>query len=143
MTKIFQTRFGREGNCWAACLASYFEVPLEEVDQCACHNIDWREKTHLFLAARGLFYVEVSLTSDDNTYPFTAPLDGSLVIIGVNVDIPTPHVVIGRTRYLEKDASGDAIQFDIVHDPLGEDITHITLRNYHPQILILFCHLSV
>jgi len=69
MKPIHQTLFGngengtQRGNCFAACIASLLELPLEEVPN-FCTKCDWREAANLWLASRGLFYVDLKLPGD-------------------------------------------------------------------------------
>lgn len=118
MKPVFQTRFGKEGNCWPACLASLFEVPLEEVDHLACQHDEWRERTDAWLASRGLFYVEIPWTEGGN-FPTTCLPDGATVIAGCWTQRGFPHVVIARVQVIEHDARGQASKFElhIAHDP--------------------------
>lgn len=41
ITPVSQTRFGREGNCLAACVATILGVPLETVDMSAATDCEW------------------------------------------------------------------------------------------------------
>lgn len=133
MKPVFQTRFGAEGNCWAACLASYFEVSLEEVDHCAGNHADWHAQTQDWLAARGLYYVESSRDIATGQMGTTLPLDGAIAIAGCHTDRALPHVVIVRIF-----RTGDkTFDFEVIHDPYpGES----SILNFN--CLIYFCHLS-
>jgi hypothetical protein len=111
MTPVMQTSTGDQGNCWAACLASLLNVPLEEVDQCAGSNPDWQAQTDKFLADRGLFYIELSKDKNGNLNTTMFP-DGCLVIVGCNTKRGRSHAVIGRVR-----VSGMNIEIDLEHDP--------------------------
>lgn len=124
MKPVYQTRFGAEGNCWPACLASLFEVPLEEVDQCACQHEDWRAQTDAWLASKGLFYVEVPWVQEGTGLPFpiTCPPDGSLVIVGCWSNRNLPHVCICKVNVVKRNEKGQGIAFgvELVHDPHPE-----------------------
>lgn len=57
MIPVTQTTFGeRKGNCFAACVASVLELPLEEVPNFCCENWDgeWYQAFKGWLRARGL-----------------------------------------------------------------------------------------
>lgn len=41
ITPVSQTRFGREGNCLAACVSTILGVPLETVDMSAATDSEW------------------------------------------------------------------------------------------------------
>lgn len=122
MKPVHQTRFGKEGNCWPACIASLFEVPLEEVDHLACQHPDWLERTDEWLKARGLYYVEVPWIQEDGSgapFPITCPPEGTLVIAGCWTKRKLPHVVIARVEILKRNEHGHATAFglNLVHDP--------------------------
>lgn len=62
MRKVFQTKFGgsdspreHQGNCFQACLATMFELPLEEAfDMMAWEEGEWWDKFLLWLKPYGL-----------------------------------------------------------------------------------------
>lgn len=60
-----QTIFGSEnGNCFAACVASILNLPVEEVPNfCALEN--WVERTNDWLAPRGFFFLSVSIPEEE------------------------------------------------------------------------------
>lgn len=48
------------GNCFAACIASLLELPLEDVPN-FCDSDNWRERLAAWLRSHGLFYLDVTL----------------------------------------------------------------------------------
>lgn len=54
---------GECGNCFATCIASILEVPLDDVPN-FCRWDDWLERTCQWLAPRGFFYLDVTLPGD-------------------------------------------------------------------------------
>lgn len=125
MKPVFQTRYGSEGNCWPACLATIFEVSLSEVDHLAANFPDWSEQTEKFLARFGLFQNEIQVTSDAmgrNNFPFIAPPEGTIcVVVGKRFGASISHAVVARVAHKAVE-SGDMVElkFEIIHDPLGE-----------------------
>lgn len=115
MHPVWQTLFPTEenalrGNCFAACLASLLELPLEDVPHVMEHG-DWRERTNAWLAGRfGLGAVEVHLETQEALLYSLPP--GMLVIVsGRTKRHPTRlHGVIARTL------PGGA-QWEYLHDP--------------------------
>jgi hypothetical protein len=98
-----------KGNCFAACLASVLELPLDDVPH-VMHHEDWRERTNAWLASRGMGTIEVSLeTEEPALYPVPP---GMLVIVsGRTVRHPERlHAVVARTV-----AGG--CQWEYLHDP--------------------------
>lgn len=72
MKPLHQTIFGGDngdstarGNCFAACIASILELPLEAVPN-FCDHDDWRHHVNEWLQPRGLFYVDFRL--DDGSW---------------------------------------------------------------------------
>ena len=63
MLPIYQTKFGKEGNCFQACLASIMEVPLEAIPEAVCHEPDvWLQPFKDWLNERNLCVIEFDTT---------------------------------------------------------------------------------
>lgn len=63
MKPVDQTRFGfPDGNCFAACLASLTERPIEDFDL-EYDEDKWRVKLNWHLRKIGLFYTEFAVTT--------------------------------------------------------------------------------
>lgn len=60
-----------DGDCFAACVASVLELPLEEVPNPV--GDDWREQWADWLSERGYSYVDVDLTWRGGTWWRIAP----------------------------------------------------------------------
>ena len=78
MKRVMQTKFGgKEGNCWAACIASILELNIEEVPNfCAGEDIDgkpcdpnqWFNMTINWLKRRGytmIFFLKPNIFRPD------------------------------------------------------------------------------
>ena len=66
MTPTRQTRIGPNGNCFAACLASILDLPLHSIPEFVVvgeSDDDFYNRVQEFLKSRGLFYVQVSVSS--------------------------------------------------------------------------------
>ncbi len=125
MKPVFQTRTGSDGDCWPACLATIFEVPLAEVAQCAANLEGWTDATEAWLEKRGLFQNEIQVQQDAmgrNKFPFIAPPVGTLcVVVGRRWGASISHAVVCKVKHIPADEAGCVgLQFEIVHDPLGE-----------------------
>jgi hypothetical protein len=118
MKKVFQTRFGKDGNCWAACIATVFGVELSEVDQCACNNQDWAEQTMRWLQLRGFSYIEIARNKNGG-WPITMPQSGTICVLGVKTNRGLPHVVVAEI-FADKIGEQDAIGFYLLHDPIPD-----------------------
>lgn len=135
MTKVYQTTFGKEGNCFSACLASIFEESIEKWEPTANHYPDWIEQTNRLLEEKGLEMNEVSCSLDEeikeiSINPMTVKnigvKDGHLYLLGVrSTKLHLPHVIIGRFNKQLTDECG-RLQFNIEHDPLGDSELHVT-----------------
>ncbi len=114
MKKVYQTTFGKMGNCYSACCASLFEEPIEEWDCVANWRKDWRENLSTKLKEKGLSDLEV--TFSDKVQSVTV-LPNHKYILGVISSNGLPHVVIGEYVGLNELGS---LKFQIIHDPLGD-----------------------
>jgi hypothetical protein len=61
MIETKQTTFGDRGNCFAACVASIFELPLNNIPDFCSLSPDWWEGFQNWLMKRGLCAIEVRL----------------------------------------------------------------------------------
>lgn len=88
-----QTIFGSEnGNCFAACLASILELPVDEVPN-FCETEDWVERTNKWLEPRGLFFLAVGIPEEEAVL-LHLNRAGYHVIIGEGPR-NCPHSVVG------------------------------------------------
>ncbi len=72
MKPVDQTLFGfTEGNCFAACLASIFELPLEKVPNFCAKLDEWPENFYGWLRDRGLCFLELNYV--DWVLPYLPP----------------------------------------------------------------------
>ncbi len=113
MKPVSQTLFGDKiGNCFAACIASLLELPINEVPNfCAYPADSWTEKLDEWLAARGLFSVEVRLDPEKPVlYP--VPVGVFCILTGPSPRGSFLHSVIGGSV-----RCGEQHGFEIVHDP--------------------------
>lgn len=100
MTPITQTRTGRDGNCFAACLASILETKPPEFGSGA----DFWPRVDHWLALRGLQYTQVPVDVAAkplgwHTIEGTSPRGGQHAIVGYNgrpVFDPHPQDGTGR-----------------------------------------------
>lgn len=123
MTPVYQTTFGKQGNCFAACLASLFDDPIEKWEATANWRDDWREQTNKLLYERhGLEHIEVNCSHINELEKL--PSIGvclnhnNIYMLGVISKNNLPHVVLGK---YDKNISDETkhLTFYIVHDPLG------------------------
>lgn len=113
MKPIHQTIFGdRTGNCFATCLASLLEVPLESltIDPSEEH---WLETTQEALKPHGLFYLEVRLDVAVQ-YPMYAMKERLCVLTGKSPRGEFWHSVVGKIGHNDAD---NTVVYELVHDP--------------------------
>lgn len=137
MKPVFQTRYGKEGNCLASCIASILEVPLERVD--FEHNVeDWVDAVNKVLMPLGFYYLGIDIKDGDISH--LLKLDGVWAIFsGVpkrNATTGMMHAVVGIIE-----AQGLRLRFNTIHDPyepdqcgfegMPKDIGFLVPRNPH------------
>lgn len=109
------------GNCFQACVASIFELPLEEVPD-FCSIPRWEKWLETWLAERGFAYLEARLDTDEPAiYPI--PKGVICVVSGHTDRHPTRlHSVVAGT-------AGNGVTWDFLHDPhpAGTFLTRATL----------------
>lgn len=65
MIKVQQTLFGKGGNCFAACIASIFELPLGWVPNfCAETRMPWLDFANHWLAPLGLMIINLRILEE-------------------------------------------------------------------------------
>ncbi len=119
MKRVKQTKFGPvEGNCFAACIASLLEVPIDEVViDTDPKNEKWFEDLQAYLKPKNLFFLEVRIDVAKH-YPLYE-MNGVLCVLsgksprefeghdGVN------HCVVGMINSEPE----QPVIFDAIHDP--------------------------
>jgi hypothetical protein len=96
MKPVYQTRFGPDGNCFAACLASILEIDLADVPQ---FDERWCHVLRQFLAPRG-FEPDFLHLVDDLADPWT-----DYVIVAQVMPDHTLHSSVWRHGQLVHDPS--------------------------------------
>lgn len=104
--RVMQTKFGLEGNCFDACLASLLGIPLKEVNYFNKEDT-WYSDLQRWLAPRNLAYVEIDCADKTPLYRFPLPV---LAIAGG----PSPRGVEGGHACVVELHRWDK---RIVHDP--------------------------
>jgi len=109
-----QTKFGKGGDCFSACIASILELPLSDVPV-FCDYPNWREQTNIFLAEFGLAYVDIHLPGDlrDNLVEYW----GYHIIAGKS-SRGLRHAVVGYkgTMIHDPHPSGDGLMPEVDGD---------------------------
>jgi len=117
MIRVKQTKFGPvEGNCFAACIASLLEVPIEEV------TIDpradfWWQTLQDYLKIKNLFFLEVRIDVAIN-YPLYE-MDGILCVMSGKSPRKfaghegTNHAIVGKIE----STADQPVKFTFIHDP--------------------------
>lgn len=111
MKPVHQTVLGfPNGNCFAACIASLLEFPIEEVP-IQSGGEDWLDQTQAFLKTKGLFYLEVRIDVAVK-YPLYELFDVWAIFYGASPRGDWKHAVVGKL-----DMQGGFPIFKMVHDP--------------------------
>jgi len=97
---VHQTKFGVGGNCFAACLASLFEVPLESMpDFCESGTNDgWWRSVRMWLAGRGYGVMCVGCSGSEWLENFA----GWLIVSGKS-DRGLDHATLWREGIMKHD----------------------------------------
>lgn len=103
MKPVFQTKFGdKSGNCFAACVASILELPLETVPNVCVLGDDWFDSFIFWCGTIGYSYVELVIEHRKMS-------DGQYcVVVGKSPRGDFKHCVVGRFEDGE---------IEVVHDP--------------------------
>lgn len=102
MIKIYQTKFGKEGNCFPACLASILEIPIEGIPNFQSENGEWYFNYKKWFRRRGLDL----LALNGNSWP--KDMIGYCPQVYAIVSGKTPRGLDHATVYLGG---------NLVHDP--------------------------
>lgn len=102
MKAVDQNLFGfTEGNCFAACVASLLELPLDEVPNFCAIASNWFAEFNLWLRERGLYALALDLSNEWRP-------EGLHILSG-----PSPRGAGGEDELHSVVANGR----DVVHDP--------------------------
>ncbi|OGP46220.1 MAG: hypothetical protein A3K30_03875 [Deltaproteobacteria bacterium RBG_13_51_10] len=109
MIRVYQDKFGEEGNCFEACLASILEIKLERIPTIMKGN--WLRTANVWLKENfNLGLLGVFLPSLSNP---PLPMDGALQSL---FDVGVFYIVTGKgPRGLDHACVADSGK--IVHDP--------------------------
>lgn len=113
MKKIFQTKFGDEGNCLAACVACLFPIELDQVPDFSKYNAEWIDYFEKWCLGR-LGYVPVMYDGREGRLP---PIRHAYHFIGGLSPRGLMHSVIGRNG-------------NMVHDPHPSGEGLATIEDY-------------
>lgn len=117
MKRIKQTKFGAvEGNCFAACIASLLEVPIEEVTIDPSAD-NWFDTLQDYLRPKNLFFLEVRIDVA-KAYPLYAMNNIYCIFTGKSPRTfegctGVNHCVVGMLNTEPE----DRVIFDLLHDP--------------------------
>ncbi len=114
MKPVKQTLFEPgKGNCFAVCVASLLEMPLEDVPHFLVDypNQDWWEVFQTWLGDRNLFAIEVTLKENEAVLA-GLPCGTHCMITGKSPRHDCLHAVVGKVRRF-----GAKMFWDYIHDP--------------------------
>lgn len=111
------------GNCFATCVACLLDMDLEDVPNfVATEDVDWWWRFQVWLAARGMYAIEINFVkSEDRRYNFE-PVPGGMgcILTGKSPRGDHLHSVVGMTAEI---TGGEVRQSrcDVYHDPHPSD----------------------
>lgn len=97
MKPVFQTKYGKEkGNCFQACVASLFEMELEDVPDFCNHEPleEWYESFILWLRDRGFSSIPVKIDKKNNLLRGSRYKDCFLIVSGNRKEDGVKHSTI-------------------------------------------------
>ena len=101
MKPVFQSKFGDIGNCFNACIASLFEIPLEDLPELNLKDNEWAAPVRKYLEDN----YNLSFFFSDSAFR----QKGYYILTGTTTRNPKlNHAVIYKDDKL-------------VHDPMGKD----------------------
>ena len=116
-------------NCWQGFLSHILDYPAKVMSACSTDYPDWRETTDQFLAARGLFFIQVPIQQ------VTKLPDQSLVGLGM-VNDNIQHVVVCRVHHVRGDTA-----LTLEYDPAGRIPHGVSIPVSDYDRIMLFCKL--
>ena len=120
-----QTKFGKDGNCLCACLATLFDVSIKDIPNFADSGKNWAKACSRWLKENfGKFAVEIQLHDLKHTEAFC----DSFVIM--TLDTKKPEVTEFRHAVITKGAN-------IIFDPLKGEVEIPISEKINPVFLII------
>lgn len=121
MKPVYQTRYGNEGNCLAACIASILEVPLVSVDFTASEGT-WLDKCQEKLKPLGFYYLGFTKRNGEPMNIMVIPDGAYCIFVGPTERDKSDtllHCVVGQMVFKGemKDKDHPIVHFQTVHDP--------------------------
>lgn len=113
MKPVFQTQFGEDGNCLAACIASLLEIPIERVPLIANKKHgDWNATLQSILYGMGFYYMEIDLTKP----VALCKIPDAYCILTMRTECGSNHAVVAMTDFTNHTG------FKLRHDPHREEL---------------------
>lgn len=114
MKPIYQTKFGStEGNCWAACLATIFEIDLSSIPNFAQYKSRWFEEFDKWLyETLNMTAILISAAHDPDNPKKVFPGDSIY-----NFPPKTYYILSGKSPRGDYDHALVYNGTDLVHDP--------------------------
>jgi hypothetical protein len=118
MTPVKQTKFGTEGNCFNACIASLLDLKIDQVPELqGWEDEQWITELNEWLINRGQVYFELRIAKTESTL-FFRNKDFYHVLIGQSPRLDGyDHCVVGRKGI-------------IIHDPHPDNIGIVDNDSY-------------
>ena len=119
MRKTKQTKFGKEGNCFSACLSCLLDMDLEDVPEFLDED-KWLKDLDAWLSKRWYMYVELDWDAKRTFMSW----HGDCLVIGCGPSTRgLSHAVIGR-MYVNRGRN----EFKPVHDPHPDNTFLVELK---------------
>lgn len=107
MTPVMQTRFGEEGNCMTACIASLLDLPIESVPYFLGED-DFFGSVSAFLESKGYEYHSFIKGDEIEDWKKAPGVDGYFIVAGESPRMPgVQHAVIFKGQEMFFDPHPD------------------------------------
>ncbi len=127
MKPVFQTRYGADGNCLAACIASILEIDLAQCDFTATAD-DWLKKCQAILKPLGFYYL--GIVKPVGGIPLnimTIPNEAFCIFVGesprqIKGGKEILHCIVGQIQHNGEfqDSEHPLVSFVHIHDPIPD-----------------------
>jgi hypothetical protein len=119
--KVFQNKFGSEGNCFAACVASITGLDLNKDLDIVIPEYGWEKIwiNHLELHNKHLMIMNYRI--EDGFTPPHFPRKTYVIAIGWNVHNTYRHAVVAEMETSDISEKTYETKIRIIHDPMGDE----------------------
>jgi len=113
MKKIYQSKFGNEGNCFAACIASILEIELDSLPFLADFNDNWKDYLNALntnLKSRFNLFIEYTTHENWESIFEDSFKDSYYIVSGESDQEGLEHAVIFKNGTLQHNPNPNGVE---------------------------------